>query len=83
MALAGAGPNTRPRRSPPLSNAVIMSSCSVNCLMTFLMEIFSKITTVYENKKRPQIIGVDLYACYIITQQVLLWGVGKADVPPS
>jgi len=34
-------------------------------------------------KKRRQIIGVDLYVCYIITQKVLLWGVGIAHVPPS
>jgi len=46
-----AGPNARPRRGAPLSSGVIRSSCSINRTMTFLMEIFSKISTVYENKK--------------------------------
>jgi len=43
-ALAGAGPNARPRRMAPLISGVITSSCSGNRPMTFLMEIFRKIT---------------------------------------
>ena len=39
-ALAGAGPNARPRRGAPLSNGVITSSFSVNRAMTFLRKIF-------------------------------------------
>jgi len=39
-ALAGAGPNARPRRGAPLSSGVMTSSCSVNCVITFMMKIF-------------------------------------------
>jgi len=39
-ALAGTGPNARPRRGAPLRSGVIKSSCSVNHVMTFLMKIF-------------------------------------------
>jgi len=38
--LAGEGPNGRPGREAPLSSGVITSSCSVNCVITFLMKIF-------------------------------------------
>jgi len=39
-ALAGAGPNARPRRGAHLSSGVITSSCSVNRAMTLSRKIF-------------------------------------------
>jgi len=42
--LAGAGPNARPRHGAPLRSGVITPSCSAYRAITFLMEIFSKIT---------------------------------------
>ena len=39
-ALAGEGPNARPRRGAPLSNSAMMSSCSVNRATTFVIKMF-------------------------------------------
>jgi len=67
-ALAGAGPNARPRRGAPLSSGVITSSCSVNCAMTFSRKIFRQnnymnIKTMAKYWSRS--VG---YAGYVITQ---------------
>jgi len=47
-ALAGAGPNARPKRGAPLTSGVITPSWSVNRAMTFLMKISAKLLCEYK-----------------------------------